>query len=135
MAVTHGDRRRIHRRTQNIEYTITSVHRDEPSLLDLDVIEALDALIRGYGLDEQGRPWPRIPLSARAEAVHDACKRVCEWRLGRAAMTSPAGDGGSVAPIPPGALVQCLKRVRKSARFWNAENGRQGYLEYIGQFL
>jgi hypothetical protein len=27
---------------QNLEFAITSVHRDEPNLLDLDVIEALD---------------------------------------------------------------------------------------------
>ena len=120
---------------QNIEFAITSVHRNEPKLLDLDVIEALDALARGYGLDEQGRPWPLIQLSDRAGLVVEACRRVCEWRLGRASMPSSAGRGVAPAPIPGAAIVACLKRLRKSARLWNQRNGRQGYLEYVEQFL
>ncbi len=120
---------------QNIEFAITSVHKNEPKLLDLDVIEALDALVRGYGLDEQGRSWPLIPLSDRAGLVVEACRRVCEWRLGRASMPSSAGRGVAPAPIPVAAIVQCLKRLRRSARLWNQRNGRQGYLEYVEQFL
>jgi hypothetical protein len=120
---------------QNLEFAITSVHRDEPNLLDLDVIEALDVLIRGYGVDEQGRSWPRIQLSERAGLVVEACREVCEWRLGRASMRSAAGRGVAPAPIPVAAIVQCLKRLRKSVRLWNDRDGRQGYLEYVEHFL
>jgi hypothetical protein len=120
---------------QNLEFAITSVHRDEPKLLDLDVIEALDVLIRRYGLDEQGRSWPRLQLSERAGVVVEARRGVCEWRLGRALTPSSAGRGVAPAPIPVAAIVQCLKRLRKSARLWNDRNGRQGYLEYVEPFL
>ena len=120
---------------QNIEFAITSVHRDEPTLLDLDVIEALEVLIRGYGLDEQGRSWPRTQLSERAALVLGACRQACEWRLGRTSMPTSSGGDAAPAPIPVAAIVQCLKRLRKSARLWDDRNGRQGYLEYIEQFL
>jgi hypothetical protein len=120
---------------QNIELSIVSVHKDEPKLLDVDVIEALEALIRGYSLEEQGRGWPSTRLSSRAALVVEACKQVCEWRLGRATI-STFGDSRAVPPpISVGTVVQCLKRLRKSARLWNERSGRQGYLEYIEQFL
>ncbi len=120
---------------QNIEGSIVAVYKDEPRLLDLDVLEALDALIRGYVLEEQGRGWPRATLSSRAALVFDACKEICEWRLGRAAMTTSRGRSVAPRPTPLGAVVQCLKRLRKSARLWNERGGRQGYVEYVQKFL
>ena len=120
---------------QNIEWSILAVYNEEATLLDLDVIEALEVLIRGYGLEEQGRGWPRAKLSSRAALVFDTCREVCEWRLGRATMSTSGGDRLAPPPVPLGAVVRCLKRLRKSARFWNERSGRQGYLEYIQQFL
>jgi hypothetical protein len=32
-------------------------------------------------------------------------------------------------------LIACLKRLRKSVRFWNEQGGRQGYLNYVREFL
>jgi hypothetical protein len=120
---------------QNIEWAIVGVFKEEPRLLDLDVIEALDALIRGYGLEGQSREWPRATLSSRAGLVFDGCKEVCEWRLGRAPMATSGGRTIAPPPIPLAATVQCLKRLRKSARFWNERSGRQGYLAYIQQYV
>jgi hypothetical protein len=120
---------------QNIEFSIVSVHRDDPRLLDLDVIEAIEALIRGYSLEEQGRAWPSTRLSSRAALVVEACKPVCEWRLGRTSISNSRGADGSAPAISVATIVQCLKRLRKSARMWNEHGGRQGYLEYIEQFM
>ena len=120
---------------QNIESAIVGVVKEEPRLLDLDVIEALDALIRGYGLEEQCREWPRTNLSSRAVLVFDGCKVICEWRLGRAPMTTSRGRTITPAPIGLAAIVHCLKRLRKSTRFWNERSGRQGYLTYIQEYV
>lgn len=32
-------------------------------------------------------------------------------------------------------IVACLKRLRKSVQFWTKSGGRQGYLNYIVEFL
>ncbi len=122
---------------QNIEAAILETYDDEPDLLDLDVIDALDALIRRYAAEEQGRTRPASRLSARAARVFEAAERSCEWRLGRLALP----DIVDHAVIPPDArktvdeIVVCLKRLRKSARLWNDEGGRQGYLNYISAFF
>lgn len=120
---------------QNIESAIFDVYEDVPALLDLDVIDALDALVRRYAAEEQNRTPPTLRLSRPAKGVYDAVERTCEWRLGRASL----GDGeGQQALDPPSALMDitaCLKRIRKSAHTWNEQGGRQGYLDYITDFF
>jgi hypothetical protein len=122
---------------QNIEASIFATYEDERDLLDLDVIDALDALVRTYAAEEQGRGRPVHRLSARATRVFSAAERICEWRLGRRTLHDDEPDSG----VPPeernsvAEILICLKRIRKSVRLWNEQAGRQGYLEYISDFL
>ena len=122
---------------QNIETAIVTAYEDDPKLLDLDVIDALDALIRGYGLEEQGRDFRDPRLSGPAQRVHALSRSMCEWRLGRQPLNpgDPEGDRPPVGEISVAELVLCLKRIRKSVRLWNDKRGRQGYLEYVREFL
>lgn len=39
------------------------------------------------------------------------------------------------APVSVETLIACLKRLEKSVKLWNEQGGRQGYLEYIAEFL
>ena len=32
-------------------------------------------------------------------------------------------------------ILLCLERIRKSVKLWNEQSGRQGYLDYISEFL
>jgi hypothetical protein len=120
---------------QNIEYAIFGVYEQDATLLDLDVLDALDGLIRLYGAEEQNRTPPGLRLSERANRVFGAAQRMCEWRLGR----GPLNKDEAAAPTDPensvADIVVCLKRVRKSVRLWNEQGGRQGYLDYINQFF
>jgi hypothetical protein len=122
---------------QNIEYAILLVYENDASLLDLDVIDALDALVRTYAAEERARIPPKLPLSARARAAFEAAKQVCEWRLGRALVDELEPD--TLIPtdqrIGIADILICLKRIRKSVHIWNEEGGRQGYLNYISSFL
>jgi hypothetical protein len=122
---------------QNIESAIYSVYEAGPDLLDLDVIDALDALVRRYAAEQDGRTPPKLRLSAQAADVFEAAALACEWRLGRAALNG--GDSGAMFPLDQANSVDdvliCLKRIRKSAHLWNEQGGRQGYLEYISAFL
>jgi hypothetical protein len=128
---------KFHDVLQNIEYAIRCEYEVDSTLLDLDVIDALDALVRRYASEEQGRTPPKLHLTPRADRVYSMAARMCDWRLGRAPLNPcepeeiiSAAEANSLADI-----LQCLKRIRKSARFWNEERGRQGYLDYISEFF
>ena len=121
---------------QNIETAIVAVHGEEPDLLDLEVLDALQALIREYTAEERGKAVGAPRLSGRARKLYDTVGRTCEWRLGR----GPLNPGEPAQSVAPGALaaseiVLCLKRIRRSVELWNKEGGRQGYLNYIRPFL
>jgi hypothetical protein len=122
---------------QNIEYAILSAYERETTLLDLDVIDALDGLVRRYGAEEQSRTPPRLRLSPQASRIYAAAEQMCEWRLGRA----PLNPGEDEAVIPPDQcntvsdIAICLKRIRKSVHTWTEQGGRQGYLLYIAHFF
>jgi hypothetical protein len=120
---------------QNLEFAIHAYRKDQPALLDLDVIEAFEFLIRGYGLEEQGRPWPRTSTGDRTAALVEKCRDVCDWRLGRRTLASARTTPDDPAAVTAAIVIQCLKRLRKSAKLWNEQGGRQGYLDYISQFL
>ncbi|MGH9424483.1 MAG: hypothetical protein ACRD3J_31210 [Thermoanaerobaculia bacterium] len=122
---------------QNIEFAILGVYDDDKTLLDLDVIDALDALVRRYAAEEQNRTPPGLRLSDRARRVYLAVERVCDWRLGR----TPLNEGEIEPPVPAEVsytiadILLCLKRIRKSVKLWNEQGGRQGYLDYVSEFI
>ena len=45
---------------QNIESAIVAVYEDQPALLDIDVLDAIDALIRRYLREQEGRGAPNF---------------------------------------------------------------------------
>jgi hypothetical protein len=120
----------------NIESGITLVYRRQPELVDFDVDNALNALVRHYGAEIQQRAAPPARLTPLAQAVYDSVLVMCEWRLGRAEM-GPA-KGGAMIPMPEpittDEIVACLKRIRKSVQRWTKEGGRRGYLTFIEDY-
>ena len=122
---------------QNIEFGIVSVYRQDPALLDYDVLDALEALIRHYTAEEGGRNPPPLRLAERAQRVFDSAKNMCEWRLGRQKLLNknnkPVDTG--MKPITVSEIVTCLKRIHLSVRRWNKQGGRQGYLNFVKDFL
>jgi hypothetical protein len=121
---------------QNIEAAIVTAYDDNPSLLDLDVMDALDMLVRSYTLEERGVSSRRPAASGPTQRVLDVVRRVCEWRLGRQSLDADPGEGRLTSGhLSIGELVLCLKRLRKSVRLWTERGGRQGYLDYVRHFL
>jgi len=122
---------------QNIETAVIAAYDKDPGLLDLDVIEAFETLIRRYTLEERGRLPGNERISARAKEVFDLVQQMCEWRLGRGSIFRADTDQAIAAPEPiaVGEMLLCLKRLRKSASRWSREGGRQGYLNYVRQFI
>jgi len=121
---------------QNIEYAILSAYEAERTLLDFDVIDALDGLVRRYAAEEQNRTPPKLRLSPRASQVYSSADHMCEWRLGRASLN--ADDENMIPPDQRNTITDILlslKRLRKSVNIWNEQGGRQGYLGYIANFF
>lgn len=121
---------------QNLEFGIIQVYRQNRSLLDSDVSDALEALIRLYR-SEQGNRSPRPSrFDQRTQQVFDSVKAWCDFRLGRTDLTNPDGQRVlDVTPLSIDELVACLKRIEKSVRRWTKQNGRQGYLNFVEPFI
>jgi hypothetical protein len=122
---------------QNIEFGIVASYREQPEMSDYDVMRVLEVLIDGYKGEKIGRPPRDVRLSDVERPLLDSVRRMCEWRLGRE--RSPVGPAGSenLAPEPTtlDVIVLCLKRVLKSVKFWNKDGGRQGYLNFVIQYV
>ena len=116
---------------QNIEAGIIQVYRSDPSLLDIDAQDAIDALTRHYRSEEERRGHPNLRLGDKARSVFDSVQGICEWRLGRA----PDPEGIAMDPIPVADLVACLREIQKSIPRWTQQGGRRGYLDFVRQYL
>ena len=122
---------------QNIEYAIILVYRARPELTDWDALTAIEALIRTYRAEAVGRTLKIPTLKALPQEVYQTTKAMCEWRLGRETLFKQDGEplGEMLPVIPLGKMVACLKRIRKSINLWTRQGGRQGYLNYVNEFI
>ena len=118
---------------QNIEFGIVEVSKADPSLLDMDVKEAIDALVRHYHAEEVQRTPPVMALSVRAERVFLTVQEFCEWRLGRSALRRV--NAPPEVPTPIDVMVKGLREIQKSIPRWTKTLGRKGYLGFISKFI
>ena len=119
---------------QNLEWTIVNEFRQDPTVLDLDARDAAHALVRHYEAESESRAAPGARLPERARRIFDAVRPICEWRLGRAPLPDKS-PSELVTTLTAAELVLCLKRIRKSIEFWTKEGGRQGYLNYVSEYV
>lgn len=122
---------------QNIEFAIVSVYHRNPRLADYDVEKALDVLIRVYQAEIRHQTSKAPSMNPLTQEVFDSVKTMCEWRLGREALASEANQSQLMIPDPVSVdqIIASLKRILKSVRKWNKRGGRQGYLQFIDQFI
>jgi len=118
---------------QNIEFGIIEVYRADPSLLDVDAKDAIDALVRHYHAEEEQRTPPPARLGDRAQRVFLNVQGMCEWRLGRSGL--PGATAETTSGIPVADLGKCLRKIQKSIPRWSGQGGRKGYLDFISQYL
>jgi hypothetical protein len=122
---------------QNIELGIVITYREHPEMSDHDIMRMLEALIDSYVAEKIGRAPRNFGLSEVELAAMENARRMCEWRLGRGALTDDPQKAKQIAPEPKTVdeILLCLKRILRSARRWNKEGGRQGYLNFIVQYV
>jgi hypothetical protein len=115
----------------NIEAAVVQVWRQNPAMTNYVVMAAYDAAINHYrALASQQTPKP-MNLTGLDAKVFEGVKEMCEWRSGR----TPSPEKGDLTPIPLDDLVSCLRKLRKSVDFWTKQGGRQGYMQYIEQYV
>lgn len=122
---------------QNIEFAVVNVYHEEPDLVDNDVDQALNALISYYRAQERGRNANSPKLARRSQQVYAGVKTMCDWRLGREALAEESSivDLKNLPPLTFGEINVCLKRIRKSIKLWTKQGGRQGYLQFVSQYV
>jgi hypothetical protein len=120
---------------QNIEFGIVRIFHKHPELMDWDVMQTLDALIKKYKAEEANRPAPAVMLNELRQTLFDSVQTMCELNLGQANLETQEGEPMSLSAHSVTEIVLCLKRIRKSVELWNKKNGGQGYLNFIIQHV
>jgi hypothetical protein len=92
-------------------------------------------LVQLYSAEVTGRTLKPVALEGlEAELLRDV-KHMCEWRLGRSALSATPHKDPECEPLDVPTLVLCLKRLVKSVKLWTKHRGRQGYLNFMTQFV
>lgn len=120
---------------QNIESGVVRVYDERPDLIDYDVEEAYDALIRRYKALDRDRTPPEPSMTEKPQAVYDAVKPICDWRRGKSREIAWLPDTPAGTERSPAKLVSCLRELKKSLEGWRKRGGRQGYLNFIEQYV
>ncbi len=122
---------------QNIEFSIVQIYRAHPEMTDAEALNAVEATIRFYQAEANKRNPPPLRLSPLAQEAFNSAKAMCEWRMGRTHVLDEKNQPVDVEMTPRTVheIVACLKRIRRSIEFWNKRGGRQGYLNYVIEFL
>lgn len=117
---------------QDIESAIVKVYRLNRSLTDYSVMRAFEAAISEFSTAAGQKASQPPSLSGSDIPVLGAIKHVCERRMGQTAVKE---EEKPLEPLPVEITVLCLKRLLKSSNKWNKRGGRQGYLDFIIQFI
>ncbi len=121
----------------NLEFGIVQVYQRHPELVDWDAETALSALIVFYNAQAHGKSAELRALPGLQNEVAQSVRAMCELHLGRSSLLDendrPVELG--IEPKTVQEIIACLKRIRKSVQYWNKEHGRQGYLDFIVNFV
>jgi hypothetical protein len=120
---------------QNIELAIVSVYQEKPDIVDSSVDRALESLIRLYNAEISKRARPALRLGENDQLLFDRIYGMCEWRLGRSQAVPTKMEKNLPEPKRPEEMVTCLKRIRSSVKHWTKIGGRQGYLNFVSQYV
>ncbi|MFK7844329.1 MAG: hypothetical protein AB8G77_03435 [Rhodothermales bacterium] len=120
----------------SLESAIVNLYRRRSCLFDKEGVHALDALIAQYNAEQFNRSWRGVRLVENADRICQSLHEVSEWRLGHG--QKQREDGGVMeieTPVQLKEILGCLKRIKKSTKFWTNKNGKQGYLRYVNELL
>jgi hypothetical protein len=118
-----------------IELTVLREWTRDPSLIDLEVADVFDALARRYALEERGQSAKPFRLGPKAERLYEVVLEISEAQAGRRSPPEETTHIPFRTDVSPSELATSFKRLSRSVATWSKRGGRQGYLEYISEFL
>jgi hypothetical protein len=120
---------------QELETAIAEVFRKHPDMTDYVAARAYESTFQVYrALNRGHQPKPSTLKGLDAEAF-DAVRTTCERLHASGAAPLKDNSRGSTPPVPLPKLVEYLRDLQRSVERHTAANGRQGYLEFINQFV
>ncbi len=108
---------------QELETAIIDVYRNNPDLVDSQVERAISASVYKENSNLKGKQVSPHNLSGLDLVVFENIQEVNKALVEQDTEFSPAE------------LVQCLKRIKKSVQRWNRKYGRQGYLNFVNDYV
>jgi hypothetical protein len=123
-----------HKRSfQHLEDIVVGTYNALPEMLDYSADRVYEALMREYKAELNGTPKPKLNLPDSDMTLYYSLRNVTEQMLDRSDLPPKFRD--DVGRETMDDIVAILKALRKSVNFWNKQNGRQGYLNYVSQFF
>jgi DNA-binding HxlR family transcriptional regulator len=122
---------------QNIEFVVAQKYRACPQMTDYAVLRVYEALIDLYAGENIGRAPRAWNPTDQEQELFEATKEMCEWWLGRKPDLFTGSEETQSPPrdIDLETMLLCLKRLRRSVQKWTKRSGRQGYLQFMSQFV
>jgi hypothetical protein len=118
---------------QNLEFSVVNVWRAHPEMLDYSALRAYEAAFQKYRAELRGHTPKPSGLTGLDATTFTAVQAMCEFRLGRG--TGVIEGPEDIPPISLELLLDCLRELAKSTERHTKAEGRQGYLNFINQFL
>jgi len=123
---------------QNIEFTVISGYRKDPTIEDRNVIKVYETLI-GYQRQVAKGRTPREPenLSETEQMIFDAIQQVMNMRRELEPPVEKPRRFSIANKVETfeDRILACFRKVHNSAKFWNKERGKHGYLQYVDGFI
>jgi hypothetical protein len=118
---------------QNLEFSVAQVWRAHPEMSDYAALRAYEAAFKVYREQARGHVPKPPTLTGLDAATYEAVTAMCEFRLGRRA--GPSEDLPVIPPVPLEKMVDYLRELYKSVERHTKMSGRQGYLNFIDEFV
>ncbi len=113
---------------KDVETSVVATWRKHPEMTDHVVLRVYEAAYAVYRAEQRGQAVKPHGLTGLDVTVFEGVHAICEEWLGR-------GQRALGGPISAEELVACLRRLTRSVKGHTERAGRQGYLNFVGQFL
>ena len=122
---------------KSIETEVIRFFHDHPELTDHQIDKAYGTLQRQYEKQLKDKPAPKTNLKAIEQQLYERLLAVLEaWLKTGTYQDSRSHTYQVNGPVSLNEVITALKRLRRSIHVWTRKTrGRQGYLDYIGDFI
>ncbi|MCC6697822.1 MAG: hypothetical protein IT365_19500 [Candidatus Hydrogenedentes bacterium] len=120
---------------QNIELIVATCYRENPEMTDYSAMRVYEALIKRHVAEAAGHTSNAPSLPPLEAQLFESTRMMCEWRLGRGTLDDKMGPTEPSEQTDLETMIRCLRRLVRSVETWNKQGGRQGYLQFMSQFV